>query len=79
MSPVVEVKLFGALNRFNAGKSDIVLRGERLEEILDFLTLGREEVGLVLVNRKPVESAWDSRRDLSDGDTIEIYPIVGGG
>jgi len=72
----VTVKLFAT---FRAGRFDIEAReypdGTVVEHIVDELKLPREKLGIVMVNSRHV----DLDRVLQDGDTLALFPLVGGG
>jgi len=72
----VTVKLFAT---FRADRFDIESReypdGTVVEQIVDELELPREKLGIVMVNSRHV----DLDRELRDGDTLALFPLVGGG
>jgi len=72
----VTVKLFAT---FRADRFDIESReypdGTVVEQIVDELKLPREKLGIVMVNSRHV----DLDRELRDGDTLALFPLVGGG
>jgi molybdopterin converting factor small subunit len=72
----VIVKLFAT---FRADRFDIETRqypeGTTVEQIVDELQLPREKLGIVMVNSRHV----DLDRELRDGDTLALFPLVGGG
>jgi molybdopterin converting factor small subunit len=72
----VTVKLFAT---FRAGRFDIETRqypeGTTVEQIIDELQLPREKLGIVMVNSRHV----DLDREMRDGETLAIFPLVGGG
>ena len=72
----VTVKLFAT---FRAGRFDIESRqypdGTTVEQIIDELELPREKLGIVMVNSRHV----DLDREMRDGETVAIFPLVGGG
>jgi sulfur-carrier protein len=72
----VTVKLFAT---FRAGRFDIEIReypdGTIVEQIVNELELPREKLGIVMVNSRHV----DLDRVLQDGDTLALFPLVGGG
>ncbi len=78
-SPRVEVSLFGSFRRYLKGRKTLTFRAADIREVLKGLPIDRGEVGLVLVNKKPLESLLIKPCPLKDGDIVEIYPIVTGG
>jgi len=72
----VKIKLFAT---FRIGRFDIETRdlpdGMTVGAVADSLALAREELGIVMVNSRHVELD----RPLSDGDTLALFPLVGGG
>jgi len=72
----VTVKLFAT---FRTDRFDIEAReypdGTVVEQIVDELELPREKLGIVMVNSRHV----DLDRELRDGDTLALFPLVGGG
>jgi molybdopterin converting factor small subunit len=72
----ITVKLFAT---FRINRFDIEAReypdGTTVEQIVDELELPREKLGIVMVNSRHV----DLDREMSDGETLAIFPLVGGG
>lgn len=72
----ITVKLFAT---FRAGRFDIETRQypdeTTVEQIIDELQLPREKLGIVMVNSRHV----DLDREMHDGETLAIFPLVGGG
>ena len=72
----VTVKLFAT---FRTDRFDIEAReypdGTVVEQIVDELELPREKLGIVMVNSRHV----DLDRELHDGETLALFPLVGGG
>ena len=72
----ITVKLFAT---FRAGRFDIESRqypdGTTVEQIVAELQLPREKLGIVMVNSRHV----DLDREMRDGETLAIFPLVGGG
>jgi molybdopterin converting factor small subunit len=75
----VEVRLFGSFRRRLRGRNALSIRADTVRDILDVIGLDRGEVGLVLVNKLPVEFIGKTNHRLDNGDLVEIYPIVTGG
>lgn len=72
----ITVKLFAT---FRKGRFDEQVRevppGTTVSRIVDEAGLPKREIGIVLVNSRHA----DLSRELSDGDTIAVFPLVGGG
>lgn len=72
----IKVKLFAT---FRTGRFDIEFReypeGTTVAMIVDELGLPREQLGIVMVNSRHV----DLDRVLHDGETLALFPLVGGG
>jgi molybdopterin converting factor small subunit len=77
--PRVEVTLFGSFRRYLKGRKSLTFQAADIKDIIKGLPIDRGEVGLVLVNKKAVESLLIVPCPLKDGDLVEIYPIVTGG
>jgi molybdopterin converting factor small subunit len=72
----VKVKLFATL-RIGRGKEMDFDRDETftVQEILDTLGISQEEAAILLINGR--NGSFEAR--LSDGDTVSLFPLVGGG
>ena len=72
----ITVKLFAT---FRLGRFDIETRdypaGTRVGQVVDELELSRDKLGILMVNNRHV----DLERVLVDGETLAIFPLVGGG
>jgi molybdopterin converting factor small subunit len=72
----VTVKLFAT---FRKGRFDIEARigppGSTVSKIIEDARLPESEIGILLVNGRHS----DRMRELADGDTVAIFPLVGGG
>lgn len=72
----VKVKLFAT---FRVGRFDIEDReypeGTTVEQVVEELQLSQEQLGILMVNSRHV----DLDRVLHDGETLAIFPLVGGG
>lgn len=79
VNPRVEVSLYGSFRRYLKGRRTLSFQAADIKDVLYGLPIDRGEVGLVLVNKKPVESLLIVPYPLKDGDVVEIYPIVTGG
>ncbi len=72
----VTVKLFATFRtgRFNSANRSYG-EGTTVAHVLDELGLPLDEIGATLINSRHVEEA----ELLKDGDTLSIFPLVGGG
>ncbi|HZW35316.1 MAG: MoaD/ThiS family protein [Deltaproteobacteria bacterium] len=72
----ITVKLFAT---FRKGRFDAEVRevppGTTVSRIVDDVQLPERELGIILVNGRHA----DRSRELSDGDTLALFPLVGGG
>lgn len=72
----VTVKLFAT---FQKGRFAIESReyppGTVVDDIISELAIPRDSLGIVMINHRHVELG----RELADGDTLAIFPLVGGG
>ena len=72
----ITVKLFAT---FRANRFDIADReypsGTTVGEIIEDLELPTEQLGVLMVNNRHVEL----NRVLDEGETLAIFPLVGGG
>jgi molybdopterin synthase sulfur carrier subunit len=72
----ITVKLFAT---FRKGRFDMETRivppGATVTTIIEDARLPEGEIGILLVNGRHS----DRTRELADGDTVAIFPLVGGG
>jgi molybdopterin converting factor small subunit len=72
----VTVKLFAT---FRQGRFSIETReyppGTSVGQIVDEIDLPREQLGIILVNSRHVAL----EHELAEGDTLALFPLVGGG
>ena len=72
----ITVKLFAT---FRNGRFDAEVRevppGTTVSGIVEEMDLPGKEIGIVLVNSRHA----DLSRVLADGDTVAVFPLVGGG
>lgn len=72
----VTVKLFAT---FRIGRFGEISKeyepGTTVKDVLDELSLPQDEIGATLINHRHVEED----HQLKDGDTLSIFPLVGGG
>ncbi len=73
---VVTVKLFAT---FRAGRFDVARLEQpdraTIADVVDGLRIPRHEIGVVLVGGRHA----DLSQGLSGGETVSIFPLVGGG
>jgi molybdopterin converting factor small subunit len=72
----ITVKLFAT---FRTGRFKEQLRhyphGAAIRTVLDDLSIPIDHVGILLVNARHAEPD----RPLADGDTLSVFPVIGGG
>lgn len=72
----VTVKLFAS---FRAGRFDIETvdyrAGTTVADVADSLNLPQSELGIMMINNRHVKLD----RVLVDGDTLALFPLLGGG
>lgn len=72
----VTVKLFAT---FRAGRFDVEIRdypaGATVADVVQDLELPEEKLGILMINHRHV----DLDRVLSEGETLAIFPLLGGG
>jgi len=72
----IEVRLFATLRQGRCPRQSIELPvGSRLADALARLNIGRHEVAIRLRNGQVAE--WETA--LEEGDTISLFPAIGGG
>jgi molybdopterin synthase sulfur carrier subunit len=72
----ITVKLFAS---FRAGRFEIETgdypSGTTVADVADSLKLPRDELGIMMINHRHVKLD----RLLADGDTLALFPLLGGG
>ncbi len=72
----ITIKLFAT---FRVGRFDVVTRdyptGTRIADIVTELHIPEKEIGMVMLNNRHAESD----QELHEGDTLALFPLVGGG
>lgn len=72
----ITVKLFAS---FRAGRFEIETRdypaGTTVADVADSLNLPQAELGIMMINSRHVKLD----RRLEDGDTLALFPLLGGG
>lgn len=72
----ITVKLFAS---FRSGRFDIETRefpdGTTVGEVADQLALQRGELGIMMINNRHVKCD----HVIADGDTLALFPLLGGG
>ncbi len=72
----VEVKLFASLRKGRFQSRDIECReGTTIRELMDEIGVPEKEYFITFINRVHA----DHTRALRDGDTLSVFPAVGGG
>ena len=72
----IKVKLFASFRngRFNEKDWDYV-EGITVSRILEKLNINTKDVGVLLVNARHKETDYK----LKEGDTLSVFPLLGGG
>ena len=72
----INVKLFAT---FRVGRFSVELRkyrhGTRIAEVITGLGIPEGEIGMVMLNNRHAEP----ERELNEGDTLSLFPLLGGG
>lgn len=70
------IRLYGVfrIDRFKEQRLEFAV-GVRVADIVEYLQLNRQLLGIVLINDKH----QDMNAELSDGDTLALLPILEGG
>ncbi|OGU15142.1 MAG: molybdopterin synthase sulfur carrier subunit [Geobacteraceae bacterium GWC2_53_11] len=72
----ITVKLFAS---FRAGRFDVETGdypdGTTVADVADLLNLPQSELGIMMVNNRHVKLDYQ----LVDGDTLALFPLLGGG
>jgi len=72
----VKVKLFANLRKQRFKESDLTCEeGALLSDLLDTLKIEKKRIGILLVNGRDAKL----NQKLTTGDTVSIFPAVGGG
>jgi molybdopterin converting factor small subunit len=76
MAVKVTVKLFATFRtgRFEAAEREYPV-GTTVAQIVDELRIPREEIGILMVSGRHS----DLTREIAAGETVAIFPLVGGG
>jgi len=72
----ITIKLFATfrIDRFDIADRDFP-SGTTVGDVVDDLNLPKEQLGILMVNSRHV----DLDRVLTEGETLAIFPLVGGG
>ena len=72
----ITIKLFATFRegRFSIKQKDIAPETD-IKKIVDELKIPEEELGIILVNSRHA----GTQQILKDGDTLSLFPLVGGG
>ncbi len=72
----IKIKLFASFRngRFNEKDWDYV-EGITISRILEKLNINKKDVGVLLVNSRHAETDYK----LEKGDTLSVFPVIGGG
>lgn len=72
----ITVKLFASFrtNRFDIENRDYP-PGTTVADVADSLNLPQAELGIMMINHRHVKL----ERELAEGDTLALFPLLGGG
>ena len=76
---MVTVRLAVGLRHHIDGNDMVQIEARSFDDVLDTLRITKDEMGMVLVNMKPVDARKRQELTLIDEDIVDIYPIFGGG
>ena len=72
----ITVKLFAT---FRVGRFDMATReyppGTRIAEVISDFHIPEKEIGMIMLNNRHAELD----QELHDGDSLALFPLVGGG
>jgi len=72
----ITVKLFAS---FRAGRFEVETRdypsGTTVADVADSLNLPQSELGIMMINHRHVKL----ERELAEGDSLALFPLLGGG
>lgn len=72
----ITVKLFATLRDGRFDEAELLIaKGASVRVALETLSLGSDEAAIIFVNGRHA----DTETLLSDGDTLSIFPPIGGG
>ena len=72
----IEIRLFATLRAGRFGKKTLDFpQASKVRDVLDRLGIPSDEVSILLVNGREAEIG----RPLEAGDTVSLFPAVGGG
>ncbi|MBN1882991.1 MAG: MoaD/ThiS family protein [Deltaproteobacteria bacterium] len=76
---MVTIRLAVGLRHHFEGREEIYVEADSFINAIERLRIKKDEIGIVLVNDRPISGK--ERRDLRlfDDDIVDIYPIFGGG
>jgi len=73
---LVKVKLFATFRKERFKEKDMILdEGCTVGWVVDYLAITRQELGIIFLNGQ----ATTNECVLQEGDTLSIFPMVGGG
>jgi molybdopterin converting factor small subunit len=73
---LVKVRLFASLRVGRFTEKEVGwFEGMTVRRVLEDLAIDKKEVGTLFVNSRHVEAEYE----LAEGDTLSIFPLIGGG
>jgi len=76
---MVTIRLAVGLRHHSDGKEEVWVEAGGFDAVVKKLRIAHDEMGMVLVNDRPVDSRERRELILNDDDVVDIYPIFGGG
>jgi hypothetical protein len=76
---MVTIRLAVGLRHHADGKELVQVEAGGFDAVVKRLRIAHDEMGMVLVNNRPVASRERHDLYLEDDDIVDIYPIFGGG
>ena len=76
---MVTIRLAIGLRHHIGGKEEIFVETDSFVNVVEKLRIMKDEMGMVLLNSRPVNAKEMQELYLLDDDVVDIYPIFGGG
>ena len=76
---MVTIRLAIGLRHHIGGKEEIFVEADSFVNVVEKLRIMKDEMGMVLLNSRPVNVKEMQELYLLDDDVVDIYPIFGGG
>lgn len=76
---MVTIRLAVGLRHHIEGEEEIRVEADGFIHIIESLHIKKDEIGIVLLNNRPVNEKERRELFLLENDIVDIYPIFGGG